>query len=212
MVSRPHLHVLNHPVIRSALTVMRDTSSTLSQFREACAQVVPAVLFEASKDFEVATTKTTTPLTETTGYKLKNDVALIPILRAGMAMVETSLKFLPGARVGYFGLQRDEATAKASSYYQKLPNIEGSHVILLDPMLATGGSADFAISEILKLKPKSLSFACIVAAPEGVDLLNKKWPRVEIYTAALDDHLDERKYIVPGLGDFGDRYHGTAGW
>jgi uracil phosphoribosyltransferase len=203
------LHIIGHPVGLHALTILRDKTSTLAQFRDACAQVVPCVLFEATKDFEVRTKPIATPLCDMDGFELKHPVVLVPVLRAGVSMVETALKFLPYARVGYFGLQRDEQTAIASTYYQKLPPVTDANVILLDPMLATGGSADYSIQEIGKLKPKTISFCCIVAAPEGVRRLAGKYPAVQIYTIALDSHLDEKKFIVPGLGDFGDRYHGT---
>jgi uracil phosphoribosyltransferase len=209
MTRIPQLHEIGHPVGLHALTILRDKTSTLQQFRDACAQVVPCVLFEATKSFELRPKQITTPLCAMSGFEMKNQVILVPVLRAGVSMVETALKFLPYARVGYFGLQRDERTAIASTYYQKLPPVAGGHVILLDPMLATGGSADYAIQEISKLKPKTISFCCIVAAPEGVRRLVAKYPRVHIYTIALDKELNEKKYIVPGLGDFGDRYHGT---
>jgi uracil phosphoribosyltransferase len=203
------LHEISHPVGLHALTILRDKTSTLAEFRDACTQVVPCVLYEATKDFELQLKRITTPLCDMDGFKMKNDVVLVPVLRAGVSMVEAALKFLPYARVGYFGLQRDEQTAIASTYYQKLPPLAGAHVILLDPMLATGGSADYSIQEISKLNPRTISFCCIVAAPEGVSRLVEKYPDVHIYTIALDKELNEKKYIVPGLGDFGDRYHGT---
>jgi uracil phosphoribosyltransferase len=205
----PVAHVISHPVGNHALTILRDKNSTLSQFREACGQVVPCVLYEASKLFESQPKKITTPICDTLGSELKNDVIIVPILRAGVAMVDTALKFLPFARVGYFGLQRDEVTATPITDYQKHPPVQGAHVILLDPMLATGGSAEYALDEISRLGPKTLSFCCIVAARDGVIRLNQKYPHVEIFTIAIDDHLNEKKFIVPGLGDFGDRYHGT---
>jgi uracil phosphoribosyltransferase len=201
--------VIAHPIGLHALTVLRDKTSTLAQFREACAQAVPCVLYAATQGFALRDTTIVTPLCETTGSVIRDEIVLIPILRAGVSMAETALKFLPFARIGYFGMQRDEETAIASTYYKKLPTLNHANVILLDPMLATGGSADYAIQEIMKLDPLSLSFCCIVAAPEGVDRLTRKYPNVRIFSIALDDHLDERKYIVPGLGDFGDRFHGT---
>jgi uracil phosphoribosyltransferase len=167
------------------------------------------VLYEVSKRFDTRPKTITTPIGEAVGSELARDIVIVPILRAGVAMVDTALRFLPFAKVGYFGLQRDEATALPSTYYQKLPPVKNAHVILLDPMLATGGSAQYALEEIHKLEPKTLSFCCIVAAPEGVGRLNEKYPQVDIYTIALDKQLNEQKYIVPGLGDFGDRYHGT---
>jgi uracil phosphoribosyltransferase len=140
---------------------------------------------------------------------MANEIVLIPILRAGISMVETALKFLPAARIGYIGMQRDEETAIASTYYKKLPQLDRAHVLLLDPMLATGGSADYAIQEIKKSNPKTLSFCCIVAALEGVARLNQKYPDLKIFCISLDERLNDKQYLVPGLGDFGDRYHGT---
>jgi uracil phosphoribosyltransferase len=203
------LTVINHPVGVHALTILRDKSSTLAEFREACGQVVPCVLYAATAQFALKPKRIVTPLCEMQGAELQDEIVLIPILRAGVSMVETALKFLPDARIGYFGMQRDEETAIASTYYKKLPPLDRANVILLDPMLATGGSADYAIQEIKKLNPKTLSFCCIVAAPEGVERIGGKYPGLPIYTIALDSHLNEKKYIVPGLGDFGDRYHGT---
>jgi uracil phosphoribosyltransferase len=208
-LAAPRITVINHPVANYALTILRDKTSTLTQFREACQQVVPCVLYEVSKTFETREKKIVTPICEMVGSELANDIVIVPILRAGVSMVDTALRFLPFAKVGYFGLQRDEQTAIPSTYYQKLPPVRGAHVILLDPMLATGGSAEYALDEIHKLGPKTMSFCCIVAAPEGVRRLNEKYPHVDIYAIALDKQLNEKKYIVPGLGDFGDRYHGT---
>ena len=202
--------LVEHPISKQALTVLRDSESTINQFREACSQVVPVVLLEATKDIELKKKQIKTPLCETDGYALKNDIVLIPILRAGISMLDSAMRFMPFAKVGYFGMQRDEKTAIASTYYQKLPNIKGADVILLDPMLATGGSAEYALSEISKLGPKSLSFCCIVSAPEGINRLSAKFPDVRIYTLAIDEKLDEHAFIVPGLGDFGDRFHGTC--
>lgn len=201
--------VIRHPVARHALTILRDKNSTLAQFREACAQIVPCILYEATMGLQLKTKQVVTPLSEVDGCEIQDPIVLIPILRAGVAMLETALKFLPFARIGYIGMQRDEHTAVASTYYKKLPTLNDANVILMDPMLATGGSADYAIQEIKKLNPKSLSFCCVVAAPEGITRLNEKHSDVAIYTVAVDDHLDEKKFIVPGLGDFGDRYHGT---
>jgi uracil phosphoribosyltransferase len=209
MAKVPRITVIDHPVANHALTILRDKTSTLAQFRSACQQVVPCVLYEVSKTFESKPKPIVTPICEMVGSELANDIIIVPILRAGVSMVDTSLSFLPFAKVGYFGLQRDEETAIPTTYYQKLPPVAGAHVILVDPMLATGGSAEYALDEISKLGPKTLSFCCIVAAPEGVIRLNDKYPQVDIYTIALDEKLNEKKYIVPGLGDFGDRYHGT---
>ena len=201
---------VDHPIAKQSLTILRDETSTINQFREACQQAVPIVVLEATKNLPLKKTQIKTPLCETTGYAVQNDVVVIPILRAGISMLDPILKLMPFAKVGYFGMARDEETAIASTYYQKMPQIKGSDVILLDPMLATGGSAEYALQEIKKLEPRSLSFCCIVAAPEGLNRIAKDFPDVQIYTLAIDSHLNEHAYIVPGLGDFGDRFHGTC--
>lgn len=204
------LHVINHPVATHALTILRDKNSTIPQFRDACNSVVPCVIYEATKNFELIDRPISTPVCDTIGKDMKNDVVVIPILRAGISMLPSTLAFLPFAKVGYFGMVRDEKTAEASTYYNKVPKIEGADVLVIDPMLATGGSSAYVIEELLKQNPKSLSLCSIVAAPEGAKTLNEKFPNVNIYTLALDEKLNEKKYIVPGLGDFGDRFHGTV--
>lgn len=204
------LHVINHPVATHALTILRDKTSTMAQFRDACNSVVPCVIYEATKNLQLKDREIETPICKTTGKDMKNDVVVIPILRAGISMLPSTLSFLPFAKVGYFGMVRDEKTAVASTYYNKIPPIEGADVLVIDPMLATGGSSAYVIEELLKKNPKSLSLCSIVAAPEGAKLLNDKFPNVSVYTLALDEKLNDKKYIVPGLGDFGDRFHGTV--
>lgn len=204
------MHVINHAVGKQALTVLRNKRSTLSEFREACYQAIPIVLLEATRHLELKTRRIDTPMAEgVDGSELAHDIVLVPILRAGISMLDAALRLLPFAKVGYFGMQRDEQTAIASTYYEKLPNIEGQDVILLDPMLATGGSAVHALEEIQKRNPRTLSFCCVVCAPEGYMNVRKHFKNVEIWALAEDEKLDEHKFIVPGLGDFGDRYHGT---
>ena len=211
MQQDPRFHVINHAVGRQALTVLRNKRSSLSEFRDACYQAIPIVLLEATRDLELKTRQIDTPIADgIQGAELAHDIILVPILRAGISMLDAALRLLPFAKVGYFGMQRDEQTAIASTYYEKLPNIEGQDVILLDPMLATGGSAVHALEEIQKRKPRTLSFCCVVCAPEGYQNVRKHFKDVVIWTLAEDEKLDERKFIVPGLGDFGDRYHGTT--
>lgn len=204
------LQVLNHSLATHALTSLRDKTVSISEFRDACKSVVPCVLYEATRNLELKDKPIETPLCPMVAKEIKNDIVLVPILRAGISMLPSALTLLPFAKVGYFGMARDEETALPSTYYSKLPTIEGADVLVLDPMLATGGSSAYVIEEILKQNPKSLSLCCIVAAPEGCQLLKDKFPHIHIYTAALDDKLNEKKYIVPGLGDFGDRFHGTV--
>jgi uracil phosphoribosyltransferase len=192
------LKLIDHPVGRHAMTILRDKSSTIAQFRAACEQVVPCVLYAATAGFGLKPKRIATPFCEMQGCELEDDIVIVPILRAGVSMLETALKFLPQARVGYFGMQRDKETAVPSTYCKKLPPLEHANVILLDPAVATGGTADYAIQEIQKLSPKTLSFCCLLAAPEGLDRLNDKYAGLPIYTVVVDSHLNEKKYIVPG--------------
>lgn len=204
-----NLTVLNHSVATHALTILRDKKADIAQFRDACQSVVPCVLYEATKNLQLKDKPIQTQLCDMVAKELNDDVVIVPILRAGIAMLPSTLTLLPFAKVGYFGMCRDEITATASTYYEKLPKVEGSNVLVIDPMLATGGSSAYVIEHIMSQNPKSISLCCIVAAPEGVRFLEEKFPTLHIYTAALDEKLNEKKYIIPGLGDFGDRFHGT---
>jgi uracil phosphoribosyltransferase len=150
-----------------------------------------------------------TPLEETEGTRIASDIVAIPILRAGLGMLEAVTDTFPAVSVGYIGLERDERTLQPTSYYEKLPHVEGKQVLLLDPMLATGGSAARACSSILTRRPASLRMVCVVAAPEGVRVMEEAHPQVPIFAAALDRELNDKGYILPGIGDFGDRLYGT---
>lgn len=208
-MSYPNCTLIQHPVAEHALTVLRDVKSVTEQFRVACKQVVPVLLIEATKNLPLRSLTVTTPLCEAECKVVANDVVIVPILRAGLTFLSDTLDVLPFAKIGYLGMARDETTAKATTYYKKLPNIEGSTVIIVDPMLATGGSLVRSLEVILPLKPRSVCIASIVSAPEGIKLLGQMFPEVHIYTTAIDKCLNERKFIVPGLGDFGDRFNGT---
>jgi uracil phosphoribosyltransferase len=165
---------------------------------------------EALKDLPQREIEVRTPLGPAPGLRVAVDVVLAPVLRAGLGMLPGLLELVPGARVGHIGLQRDERTAIASQYYSKLPpRLEASHVMLIDPMLATGGSAVAALDKLSEAGARDLSLVCIVAAPEGVALVEGKYPNVPIYTPVVDRELNAHKFIVPGLGDFGDRLYGT---
>ncbi len=166
--------------------------------------------YDASRDLPCRTERVRTPLEQTDVHKLDASVVLVPVLRAGMGMLDVMLSVFPSASVGYVGLERDESTAVARQYYRKLPDLSGRFVFLLDPMLATGGSASAAVSLLKEHAATNVRLLCIVAAPEGIDRLSEDCPDVDIYAAAVDRCLDERKYIVPGLGDFGDRLYGTV--
>ena len=180
-------------------------------FRRAANRISVLLASEALRDLPSSATTVTTPLGPADGRVVETDVVVVPVLRAGLGMLDAVLELLPTARVGHIGLQRDEATAIASRYYSKLPpGLAKSHVLMIDPMLATGGSAAAAIDLIKAAGATAISMICIVSAPEGVSLLERLHPDVAVYTPVVDKHLNAHKFIVPGLGDFGDRLYGTA--
>ncbi|WP_337938276.1 uracil phosphoribosyltransferase, partial [Acidaminococcus timonensis] len=174
-------------------------------------EIAQLLLFEVTRDLPLRETEVTTPLAETTGYELAvSGITVVPILRAGLGFLDAVLDLIPEARVGHIGLTRDEKTLEPIKYYCKIPRDKDAEIILIDPMLATGGSAAAALTMLKADGYKHFRFMCLVAAPEGVELVNREHPDVPIYTAALDDHLNEHGYIVPGLGDAGDRVFGTV--
>lgn len=202
---------LNHPLITHKLAILRDEKTSTKEFRELISEIGMFLIYEAMKDVELERVTVKTPLEEYETGKINDDkFAFIPILRAGLGMVDGVTKVIPNAKIGHIGMYRDEETFKPVNYFFKVPkNIEDKEVILLDPMLATGGSAIDAI-ELLKEKGvKKIKFLSIISAPEGLEEVTKKHPDVKIYTAHIDDHLNESKYICPGLGDAGDRIFGT---
>lgn len=201
---------VTHPLIEHSLSIIRDKGCPTDMFRRHATVVSTIVLLEATKTLTTTKITVETPLTSMKGSKLTESIVLVPVLRAGLAMLFASQELLPQASVGFLGLERDEQTAIARSYYQKLPKIfSDSEIFILDPMLATGGSFDDTVKEVKKKGGKRIRLVCIVAAPEGISRITQNHPDVSIYTAAIDEHLNEKKYIVPGLGDFGDRYFGT---
>lgn len=203
--------VMNHPLIQHKLTFLRDKNTGSKEFRSLVGEIAMLMCYEATRDLplEEATIETPMGIAHTkviSGRKL----AFVPILRAGLGMVDGVLEMVPAAKVGHIGLYRDHETLQPVEYYSKLPlDTNERDVIVLDPMLATGGSAIDAITIIKRSHPKSIKFMCIIAAPEGVKALNEAHPDIQIYCAAVDDHLNEVGYIVPGLGDAGDRIFGT---
>ena len=202
--------VLDHPMIKRDVTLLRDKLTEPEAFREAVKRISTVLSVEISRDFKLTSFKVETPLETTEGYKTSQDVVLVPVLRAGLGMVSGFLSILPNARVGHIGLQRDEDTLMPVEYYYKTPkNIDVATVILIDPMLATGGSASEAIKFLKKRGAKNIIFACLVAAPEGIKKMEKDHPEVKIFGAALDRELNDKGYILPGLGDAGDRTFGT---
>jgi len=203
------VHVVDHPIAQHALLALRNKTSTHEQFRRLSRRISIIVTTEATRDLPVVRATVDGPLESVDGQLLRGDIVVVPVLRAGMGMLEAVMDLIPDARVGYIGLQRDERTAIASQYYSKLPDrLEKSYVLMIDPMLATGGSAVAALDLLQSSGAKIIRMICIVAAPEGVALVEKHHPGVAIYTPVIDDRLNDHKYIVPGLGDFGDRLYG----
>jgi uracil phosphoribosyltransferase len=204
------IEVVQHPLVKHILTRLRDASTEPAQFRALARQLTLLLAVEATRDLPVREHTVQTPLETTQGHSLAQPIVAVPILRAGLGMLEAITELFTDVRVGYIGLERDEATAIARAYYCKLPPIGTSRVLLLDPMLATGGSAAQAVEVLLKAGAQDIVHICVVAAPEGVRLLNERFPQVRIVAASIDRGLNDRKFIVPGLGDFGDRLYGTG--
>ena len=204
------LKVSSHPLVGDSLRGLRDSSTTPEEFRVLARKIITLLLYEATIDLPVKHGTVMTPLTEAPAISLDREVVAIPVLRAGLGLLAPVLELLPRVSVGYIGLERDEETAIARIYYQKLPKMAGKVPLLLDPMLATGGSAARALELIKQAGGHDPRMICVVAAPEGVKVLEEQHPEVTIYAAALDEGLNDRAFIVPGLGDFGDRLFGTG--
>ncbi len=204
------LTVSRHPLVADSLAGLRDRMTDPEQFRVLARNVITLLLYEATADLPTRPGKVRTPLQEADALMIEREVVAIPVLRAGLGLLPPVLELLPRVSVGYIGLERDEQTAVARIYYNKLPKLEGKVPLLLDPMLATGGSAAQALDLIKAAGGQDARFICVVAAPEGVRVVEEKHPEVHIFTAALDEGLNDKAYIVPGLGDFGDRLFGTG--
>ena len=206
-----NVFVMDHPLIQHKLTFLRSVETGTKEFRELVSEIANLMCYEATRDLPLMEVETVTPMQKTiTKVIAGRKLAFVPILRAGLGMVEGMLKLVPSAKVGHIGLYRDHDTLKPVEYYNKLPqDITEWDVIVLDPMLATGGSALDAITIVKRSQPKSVKFLCIIAAPEGIDALTKAHPDVQVYCAAVDERLNENGYILPGLGDAGDRIFGT---
>jgi uracil phosphoribosyltransferase len=204
------LKVSNHPLVADSLRGLRDRSTPPEEFRVLARKVITLLLYEATADLEVRRGTVQTPLAEADAISIEREVVAIPVLRAGLGLLAPVLELLPRVSVGYIGLERDEETAVARIYYKKLPHLVGKVPLLLDPMLATGGSAAQALDLIKEAGGRDPRMICVVAAPEGMKVLEERHPEVHVYTAALDERLNEKAYIVPGLGDFGDRLFGTG--
>lgn len=205
-----NLHVVSHPLVDDALRGLRDRRTSPDEFRRLARRVSLLLVAEATRDLPTVEDAVETPLESAPARRVSTRVVAVPVLRAGLGMLEAFLELVPRAQVGYFGLERNEETAVARRYYEKVPKDLGEAVVfLLDPMLATGGSAAMAVDGLRGLGARQVRLLSIVAAPEGVAHLREAAPETVVYTAALDRELNARKYILPGLGDFGDRLYGT---
>jgi uracil phosphoribosyltransferase len=204
------LHLVDHPVVQDILLELRDVRTIPERFRRLAGRISVLLGTEALRALPTAEATVDTPLGLARGRRCSSDVVLVPVLRAGLGMLPGLLELVPAARVGHIGLQRDERTAAASQYYAKLPpRLEDSYVLMIDPMLATGGSAVAALEMLSRAGARNMRLVCIVAAPEGVAAVERAYPQVPIFTPVVDERLNDHKFIVPGLGDFGDRLYGT---
>jgi uracil phosphoribosyltransferase len=204
------LHVIDHPVVHDVLLRLRDVRTRTDLFRVMARRISLLLAAEATRDLPSREATVETPVGRARGRELAADVVVVPVLRAGLGMLDAFLEVVPKARVGHIGLQRDETTAVASRYYAKFPaSLDTCCVFMVDPMLATGGSALAAIELLRQHGARDIRLLCIVAAPEGVQLVLQHHPDVRIYTPVVDERLNDQKFIVPGLGDFGDRLYGT---
>lgn len=202
---------MDHPLIQHKLTLIRDKNTGSKEFRELVSEVSTLLAYEVTRDFPLMEVEVETPIQKTMSKVIAGrKVGIIPILRAGLGMVDGFLNLIPAAKVGHVGLYRDPETLEPVEYYVKLPtDVEERDLIVVDPMLATGGSANAAIGFVKKRNPQSIKFVCLIACPEGIAAVQKAHPDVDIFVASIDERLDEHAYIIPGLGDAGDRLFGT---
>ncbi len=206
-----NLTIVDHPLLKRDLTILRNRETPHGVFRETLSDAAAILAYEALRGLRLAEFTVQTPLEETTAYEIADELIVVPILRAGLGMVDGVVRFVPEARVGHLGMQRDEETKQPVDYYSNIPGgIDVAQVVVVDPMLATGGSATQAIQHLKDRGARRFTFVCLVAAPEGVRALGEAHPEVDIVTAALDRQLDENAFIRPGLGDAGDRIFGTT--
>jgi uracil phosphoribosyltransferase len=205
-----NVNLIDHPVVQTKLTELRDFTTDHRKFRALLGEIASLMVYEVTRDWPTQPRPIQTPMEKTVGKVLARKVTLVPILRAGLGMADGVLHLLPDARLGHLGVYRDEKTLEPVSYYQKLPpDIAQTEVLLIDPMLATGGSGSAAVAVLKKAGVTNIRFVCLVAAPEGIQALHSHHPEVPIYCAAIDRQLNEKGYIMPGLGDAGDRIFGT---
>ena len=205
------VHEISHPLIEHKLAILRDENTSTKEFREIIGEIAMILCYEAMRDADLYETTIKTPICEMKTHKLNEDkYAFVPILRAGRGMLDGVISVIPNAKVGHIGMYRDEETFEPHNYFYKVPSdIKDREVILVDPMLATGGSVNDSIKHLKDNGVKKIKFICIIAVPEGINAVNEKNPDVDIYCAHVDERLNENAYIVPGLGDAGDRIYGT---
>jgi len=202
--------IIQHPLVQHNLAQLRDKHTQPQEFRRLLGEISALMLYEATRNFSVKKIAVQTPLAATIGFRLQREVVLVPVLRAGLGMLDSILQLIPHARVGFIGLKREETTLRAVFYHKSLPkNLGNFEVIMIDPMLATGGSSVAAIDLLLEQGAKHIRVVNLVASPEGIRTMRKGHPRIPIYTAAVDKKLNKKGYIIPGLGDAGDRLFGT---
>ncbi|MBS00365.1 MAG: uracil phosphoribosyltransferase [Candidatus Marinimicrobia bacterium] len=206
-----NFHIVDHPLIKHKLSILRDKDTISKEFRELTSEITSLLLYQATKELTLSSYNIETPITQAIGYKIKLDnIVILPILRAGLGMVKGAQDLMPNARIGYIGMERDHKTHQPVDYYFKIPKVTDSMVfIVLDPMLATGGTMIAAIDRLKGLGAKNIVSICIISSPEGMNEICNHHQDVKIYTGALDKKLNNNKYIVPGLGDAGDRLYGT---
>jgi uracil phosphoribosyltransferase len=203
--------LIEHPVISRDLTIMRDVKTSTAEFRQAIKRIAIILAYHALKELPLRSFDVETPIEKTTGYDIDQEIIVVPILRAGLSLTDALLQFIPDANVGHLGMYRDEQTHEPVDYYSNIPeSIKDAMVLVVDPMLATGGSADDALSFVKKKGAQHLRFISLISAPEGLKRLQQNHPDVHIITSAIDEKLNDDAFIVPGLGDAGDRYFGTT--
>lgn len=211
MADFKNVTLVEHPVIKRDLTILRDVSTTIDQFRSALKRIAVILAYHALRELPMKSFEIKTPVEKTTGYDIAQNVMVVPILRAGLGLSDALLQFIPDAKIGHLGMYRDEETHEPVDYYSNIPEgVEKDMVLVVDPMLATGGSAHDALTFLKKEGAQHLRFVSLICAPEGLQKLEQEHPDVHTITAAIDDRLNDDAFIVPGLGDAGDRYFGTT--
>lgn len=211
MKEHANVTILDHPVVARDLSILRDETTDIIGFRSAMSRIATILAYESLRDLPLRKTTIHTPVQATSGYGINTEIIVVPILRAGLTLVDAIMNFIPDAKIGHLGMYRDETTHEPVDYYSNLPDeVSDGIVLVVDPMLATGGSADDAIGYLINQGAKNIRFTSLISAPEGLDRITEKYPDVSIITAAVDEKLNDDAYIVPGLGDAGDRYFGTT--